>query len=233
MKRFFKSYCVIWAIMLVLFNIVAFVVPGWGEQPKYTGSFWTGYIFTTLALVGQLVCAWYMFKKGNNAKTVFYNLPLLTVSRTGLILTFVIGSLCMLVSPLPYWTGIVLCAIVLAFTAIAVIKADLAADLISDVDNKIKDDTFFIKSLTVDSQSLLAKTEVEETKTICQKVYEAVRYSDPVSVPALASIESEITLRFSNLSDAVSANDMKKIETIAKEVLLLLDDRNNKCKLLK
>ena len=53
MKKAFKSYFVIWATLLVLFNIIAFISVGWEGQEKYTASFWVGYVFITLALVGQ------------------------------------------------------------------------------------------------------------------------------------------------------------------------------------
>lgn len=233
MKKLFKSYLIIWVILLALFNTVAFAIPGWGGQGKYTGSFWVGYVFITLAFAGQLFCAWHMTKKCSSGKTVFYHLPLLTISRAGLILTCVFGGLSMLISPLPYWVGVILCAIVLAFTAVAVVKADAAADLVSAVDEKTKANTFFIKSLTADAESLLARAGSEELRAACKKVYEAARYSDPVSHSALAALEREITLKLAALSDAVKAADAPAASGLADELAVLLRERNNKCKLLK
>ena len=232
MKKAFKSYFAIWAILLVLFNIIAFVSVGWINQEKYTPSFWVGYVFITLSFIGQLVCAKTAFN-AKNLQKLFYNIPLISLSWTGLIVSFVIGGLCMLISPLPYWVGVIACAIVLAVVAIAVIKASVAADAVSSIDDKIKTQTFFIKSLTVDAEGLIARAQTEEIKSECKKVYEAVRYSDPMSHEMLALAETQITIKFSDLSSAVNENNFEAVKALAREVVILVDERNKKCRLLK
>lgn len=231
MKKTFKSYLIIWAILLILFNAIAFVSPGWIAYDKYSGSFWVGYAFIMVSFVGQLVCAMKAFR-AENLQKLFYSVPLITISYTGLIVSFMVGGLCMFLSPLPYWIAAVAGVIVLVITAIAVIKADTAAELVAEVDEKIKAKTLFIKSLTVDAESLLAKAQDEETKAVCRKVYEAVRYSDPVSNEALGGVESEITLKMAALAQAVADNDVA-VKALATELLVLVEDRNKRCKLLK
>ena len=92
MKKLFKSYLVLWAILLVLFNVIAFVSVGWSGQEKYTASFWIGYIAIMLMFGGQLYCAYLAFK-ADTAKKLFYNLSLIRISYTGLIASFIIGGL--------------------------------------------------------------------------------------------------------------------------------------------
>ena len=232
MKKVFKFYSVIWAVLLALFNVISFVSVGWAGIPKYTPSFWIGYVFITLSFVGQIVCAYFALKDDDIKKTL-YNVSLISTSYTGLILSFVFGGLCMIISPLPYWVGIILCAIVLAINIIAVIKASAAVDIVSKIDDKVKTKAFFIKSLTVDAESLIARAKSETLKAECKKVYEAVRYSDPMSNGALASIENDITIKFSKLSDAVVSDDSEAVVTLADEIIILLGDRNKRCKLLK
>ena len=232
MKKTFKSYFVIWTILFVLFNVVAFVSVGWEGQEKYTASFWVGYIFIALALVGQLLCAKVAFEAKNLTK-LFYNLPLISVSWTGLLVSFVIGGLCMLISPLPYWVGVIVCSVVLAITAIAVIKANVVAEAVTEIDKKIKTQTFFIKSLTVDAEGLLARANSEEMKVECKKVYDTIRYSDPMSHEALSGVESQITLKFAELANAVNNGDAMAVTKSAKEVCVLVDDRNKKCRIVK
>lgn len=232
MKKAFKFYFAVWAVLFVLFNVISFVSVGWAGVEKYSPSFWIGYIFITLAFIGQLACAYYALKEDDVKKT-FYNISLITTSYTGLILSFVFGGLCMLISPLPYWIAVILCAVVLAFSVIAVIKASAAVEIVNDVDKKVKESTLFIKSLTVDAESLLSRAKSEEVKAACKKVYEAARYSDPMSNTALASVESEITIKFSQLSEAVTKNDLEQISALADELVVLIGDRNKKCKLLK
>lgn len=232
MKKTFRNYLIIWAVLLALFNVIAFVSVGWAGIEKYSPSFWIGYIFITLAFIGQLACAYYALKEDDIKKT-FYNISLITTSYSGLIVSFIVGGLCMLISPLPYWIAVILCAVVLAFSVMAVIKASAAVEIVNDVDKKVKESTLFIKSLTVDAESLLSRAKNEEVKAACKKVYEAARYSDPMSNTALASVEEQISAQMEALTAAVSANDEEKILSLAGEIVALIEDRNRKCKALK
>lgn len=232
MKKLFQKYLILWAVLFALFQVIAFVSPGWSGVEKYTASFWIGYVGITIAFVGQLACTYFALKESDLQKT-FYNISLITTSYTGLILTLIFGGLCMLLSLLPYWVGTILCAAALAFNIIAVVKAAIAIDEVSAIDEKIKTQTLFIKSLTVDAESLVARAKSEAVKAECKKVYEAVRYSDPMSSSALDSVESEITIKFSKLSDAVSSDNSEVVTELADDLVILISERNKKCRLLK
>ncbi|MBQ3072556.1 MAG: hypothetical protein IJD20_04610 [Oscillospiraceae bacterium] len=234
MNKTFRNYAIIWAALLAMFNVAAFVSPAeMAGMSKFGGAFWSGYIFITVAFFGQLAVAYYAFRAQENAQKFFYRVPLITVSWTGLILTLVFGSACMIIPNLPNWVGVIVCFVILGFNAIALAKADAAADLVETVDEKIKVQTFFIRSLTVDAESLLARAKSEAAKAACKKVYEAVRYSDPMSHDALTSAESAITLKFSKFSEAVTSDNAELIAASADELVILIGDRNKKCKLLK
>jgi hypothetical protein len=232
MKRRLGLYTAVWAALLILFNVIALVLTGWEGQEKYTSSFWIGYAFTTLMFIGQFICA-VVAIKADNAQKMFYNISLIKTSYIGLVVSFVIGGLCMLISPLPYWLSTVVCAIVLVSNVITVIKATVAVTEIERVDDKVKTQTFFVKSLTVDADTLVASAKSDVAKTECRKVYEAIRYSDPMSNDALASVEGQIAVRFAELSDAVKADDADRITELANEVCILINNRNQKCKIFK
>lgn len=226
MQKNFKSYCGIWAICLLTFNAIAFIVPG-----EMKANFWVGYIFITIAFLGQLFCASKAFK-AENAQKFFYNFPLISISFIGTLLMLIIGGFTMAVTAVPVWVGIILCLLVLAFTAIAVINASVISETVSQVDKKIKADTLFIKMLTADATTLLAKAQTKEATEIAKKVYEAIRYSDPVSNDALAPIESQITLKFNAFDQAIQTNS-PHAETLGNDLLILINDRNTRCKYLK
>lgn len=230
MKKLFKSYLIIWAIFFVLFQVLAFA--GGALAGGYAASFWVGYGFITLAFAGQLACGYFALKT-DDRKKLFYNFSLLTVSRTGLILTFVFGGLCMFIPALPYWVGVIVCAILLAFSAVAVIKASTAVELVSEIDEKVKSQTLFLKSLTADAEGLINRAKSDSAREQCRKVYEAARYSDPMSHDALAALEGEITVKFAALTEAVTADDAARVDELATTVTILLADRERKCKLLK
>ena len=226
-------YAVCWAILLAIFNVICFVTPGEAAgMTKFGGAFWAGYIFITLAFIGQLICAFMAFKAENTQK-LFYNLPLIAVSYTGLILTIIFGALAMAIPDLPNWIGIIVCLIVLAFTAIAVISAKAAGTVVSNIDEKVKTNTAFIKEMTATAQNLINRANAPKLKEYCKKVYEALRYSDPMSNERLTDIENQIKEEFATFTDAVISDDLDLIESSSKELLALIEDRNKKCKVLK
>lgn len=234
MKKGFTSYAICWAILLTLFNLLCFVTPAeWYGFNKFGGSFWAGYAVITLAFLGQLACAYKAFR-AENAKKFFYNLPLITVSYTGLILTLILGGLCMAIPDVPNWLGAIVGAVVLAFTAVAVIKASAAADIVESVDKKVAEKTAFLRMATADAEVILASAKSVEVKAECKKVYEALRYSDPMSNEALSVTEAKITVKLDELKTAAAAaDDAEKAKTAAEELMLLIKERNAKCKALK
>ena len=234
MKKNFKFYALIWAIVLAVFNLAVFlvrpVIPGY--VINYDARFWIAWAFIIAAFIGNLICAYFAFKS-ENLKKMFYNLPLITISWSALIAMLVVGCVLMLIPNCPAWIAAIVCIVIFAFNAIAVIKAVWAADAVGKVDEKVKTQTAFVKNLTVDAESILARAKSDAVKAECKKVYEAVRYSDPMSNDALSVIEAKITLKMDELANAVGADDAMKVKEIADELVILAGDRNKKCKVMK
>lgn len=233
MKKYFKYYGICWAIALVVFNVITFVAANETVGLSSIGSsFWVSYAFITIAFIGNLICSLLFFKEENTGK-VFLNIPIINLVYSALIVSLIVGAVAMAVPQIPYWIGVIVAVFVLAFYAIAIVKASAAANIVHDVEQKVKTQTFFVKSLTVDADSLMVRAKSDEMKAETKKVYEAIRYSDPMSNDALASIESQIQNEFNAFADAVKNNDMDLAKSSANELVILINDRNKKCKLLK
>lgn len=233
MNKRFGIYSIIWAICLAVFNVIVFVTPNEiGGVSKFGGSFWVGYIFITVAFIGQLVCAFFALKAASLKKT-FYRIPLISVSYTGLVLMLVSGGIFMAVPALPEWIGIIVCVIILALNAIAIIKASAAAETVSGIDKKVKAQTFFIKSLAADAQSLMSAAGSDELRADAKKVYEAIRYSDPMYNIALTELDAQIERQFNAFAEAVKAGDTELAKGTADALTEMIETRNQQCKLLK
>ena len=116
----------------------------------------------------------------------------------------------MLVPVLPYWLGILLCGVVLAFNVIAVVKAAAAIEAVSGIDDKLESHTVFIRTLTADAQGVAALAKSDAVRAECKKVYEVVRYSDPMSSPELSAVEEEISAKFDYFTEAVAEDNAEK-----------------------
>ena len=232
MKKSFGIYSIIWAICLSIFNLIVFVTPNEiGGVSKFGGSFWVGYIFITVAFFGQLACAFAVFR-AKDLRQLFYSIPIIIISYIGLIIMLIAGSVCMVIPTLPNWVGIVVCSVILAISAISVIKASFAADTVKKIDEKLEAKISFIKKLTVDAQSLATIAAGDISKT-ANRVYEAIRYSDPTSNDSLCELDEQIEREFDAFADAVRADDNELADVTAESLVEMLARRNEMCKLLK
>lgn len=193
MKKNFKSYALIWTIFLVAFNVIVFlvrpIIPGY--EIRYDARFWIAWVFVMAAFVGNLVCANAAFK-AENLQKLFYNVPLITISYSGLILMLVLGAVLMLIPNCPARIAAIVCVAIAVFTAVAVVKAGWAAETVSETHERVAQRTQFIKLLTVETETLMTAAKTPDAKIATKKVYEALRYSDPMSSEALGEIEAEL-----------------------------------------
>ena len=230
MSRTFKVYSAIWAICFATFNIIAFARPTFINI--FTGSFWIGYLFIDIAFAGQLCCSYIAFKDENLQKT-FYNVSLILVSYIALVSMLIAGSLCMVIPFFTVWLSVVICVLVASISASIILVTCFVINVVSGIDNEIKTKTFAIKTLTADAEHLLSVAQSFELKKECEKVYENLRYSDPVSNTALSEINEQIQRQFCSFESAVNSADLELTVSIADELLVLIDKRNKQCRLLK
>ena len=233
MKKMFKFYLIAWAIMFVLFNIVVVALPKeftilGVTYEKFAGVSWVTLIVMELCFLLHLALTAVAMKQ-NRLSGTFYRLPLIRLSYVCVALTLIVASMAMLVF-IPSWIPLALALLILAVYAFAVLKAEVAAELVEGVDAKTRARTSFIRDLIADADSLLSRAKSEPVKAACKKVFEAMRYSDPVSAYGLVDVEERIKAEFDVLTDAVIADDPKAVSASADELLTLIAERNKKSK---
>lgn len=228
MSKGFTKYFIGWVILFLAVNLVAFLIP-----VERDAGFWAGYVLIVIALLGQLFCAYYVFS-ADNATKVFYNIPIFMVAYTGLVASAIVGIIFMALGDhIPAWIGAIICVLILTFEALSILKASAAADIVGNIDETIRIKTSFVKLFTVETENLMSRATTPEIKEECRKVYEAARYSDPMSVTELESVEQDITWKFGDLKKAVADGDATVVKAAAEEVIRLIGDRNRTCKALK
>ena len=234
MKRAFKFYLIAWAILFVIFNIVVIVPPkettiAGITYTKLGGLSWITLIVFELCFVGHLICTWIALRQ-NKLSGTFYRMPLIRLSYACIIVTTVIGCVMMAVPNLPDWIPLIVVLIIMALYAVAVLKAAAAAEVVEQIDEKVKVQTAFVRDLTVDASTLMTRAKSEPVKNACKKVYEAVRYSDPMTSDALADVENRIRTEFDAFTDAVISDNADAANASMGELLSLLTERNRTCK---
>lgn len=215
-------------ICLAVFNVIAFVLPS-----THGGTFWCGYIFTTIALLLQILFTFIAFGKADNIKKTFFGLPVAELGITYLIIQAIWGLLCLFFTAIPFSVSMIVSTLLLAFYSVAIIVAVIGRDYVTEVDTKIKVKTFFTKSLLVDVETLVAKTENPEIKSELVKLTDIVKYSDPMSSEALQNVEGRINDKYNTLEPAVDNSEIQTVIQICKDLNVLFIERDKKCMLLK
>ena len=234
MKKTFKYFALIWFISLVIFNAVTFIVPAEiaginrFEQP----TFWVAYAFISVALIGQLVSALLVCSKDTLEK-VFLNIPILKLGYSAIAISVLVGLVFMIVPIIPTWIGALVCIIIMAMYVVACVKSTAAANIVSGKTENVKSQTSFIKMAVVEAENIMTRASTAEIKAETKKVYEALRYSDYVSTSELVKIEVHIEDHLAQLKIAVENEDLEMVQTETNELLLLIKERNSKCKATK
>lgn len=220
-KNNLMSYLAL-GIVFALFNVIAFVIP-----TDKTATFWTAYVFSVVAFAAQIPLWRIALGKRDTLKSKFLGIPIIHVGIAYLIIQLIAFAIFMIFPTLPVWLAVVVCAIILAISALCVIAGQVGANEINRVENKIKVKRAFIQFLTIDIE-ILAESETDaETKSALKKLAEKVRFSDPMSNEVLEGVESRITAKVEEMKTAVDK------KTLIGEIEILLIERNNKCKVLK
>lgn len=215
------------AIAILIFNLFMFLFP----MDKNI-NFWVVYVSSMTSIL--LACSVFLCtltKKRIKAK--FNNLPLDWVAWNYFVLQTII-SLIELFSVTDYRTSLMLNVVLLGITAILLSLVGLGKKEIERVDQKVKEKVFFIKDLQLEVETLIQVTTDSKNKKILQDIAEAIQYSDPMSHSLLAEVENKIEIKIEKLKEIVkNAKLQEEIEETAKEIQMLIAERNKKAKLYK
>lgn len=234
MKKNFKYFGITWIVGFVLFNAITFLIPNevFGVTRFDKGVFWIAYTLITLSFIAQLITAYKFIKDDSNEK-MFLNIPLLRTGYIAIIVSILVGLIFMIFPVLPAWVGAIVCLLIAGYFVIACVNASTVANVVAEIDEKIKTKTAFMRMAVVEAENILARATTNEIKVEVKKVYEALKYSDPMSNPTLDDIEQDIDNGLKELKKAVSCNDITKVLTVTANILLNVKEINSKCKALK
>ncbi|HHX66763.1 MAG TPA: hypothetical protein GX708_01735 [Gallicola sp.] len=204
------------ALLLGLFNLIAFLVP-------FTkgGHFWVGYISITLSYIVSTVVLYLIFDK-KELKSRFYRVPLIYVIRSYVILQFILGIAQMSVPSFDYKYAIVVNAIVFVFSIIGLISVTAGTEEIERIDEKIKEKVSYIRKIQIEVENLIDDTTEEKLLSNLNELKELIRHSDPISKDDVQQIEADILEKIKLID---SSSEDKKV-SLVEEIKKLIKERN-------
>jgi apolipoprotein N-acyltransferase len=217
---------VAFGVILLLFNVISFAIPF-----THNAGFWSSYVFSTLAIVLTAAMSFYALGRAD-LRSRFYGLPILYIVwiylGIQLVAGFIFASL-----PTPLWLNILLSVVLLGVCFVGLIAVEISVTEIERIGRRVREKVFRIKSLQDEVDSMRGKTADAVLKKALQKLSDAIRYSDPVSSPQLAEMESNIEHNAAMLDQELEAGNTLAVQNICDRMMQLLAERNRKCRLLK
>lgn len=230
MKNQKKYYWTAWGIAVVIFHIIMFLLPNAMLNPT-EGSFWIIYLTVMASFIGQAYCSSLYAKKENKQERFLY-IPVVLIGYIALLMTLLLALQALTLQFLPNWFTIIVAVLVVAYYALAVLRTLAAAEMVISVDKKIEQQTEFIKTMTAKAKAF-EQTAPVEFRNMATKVYESLRYSDPMSSAELTVIEVEIYAKYDKFIASVKENKKEEAEGISQILCNLMRERNELCKQLK
>ena len=225
MKKDTLRAAIVAAVIFVLYNIIAFVIPF-----VHTGAFWLSYIFTLVSFVVVAVSVYIAFARKDDAKSRFYGFPIARIGVVYGIAQVVVSVVVMALSVLiPWWIPLVVYAVGLGAAVIGLIGAEAIVEEIEIQDVKLKDNTAMMRAL----QSKISQLAAQSEDAAIQALAEEIRYSDPVSCEQIADAEADLVAVVDQLQAAYIDGEQEAMAQLCRKAMALLAERNRLCKLNK
>lgn len=213
------------AIILAIYLLVVFLIPF-----ERGDIFWLSFGVTLVAFVVAGSVTYANVANNTDSRSRFYHYPLVRIAliygTAQLVLSLVFMALGWWI---PMWAAVLIYAVILGVALVCLISAGAVVDHIQEQDQQLKKDTTRMRVLQSKANQLIAMSDAPELK----KFAEELRYSDPVSSPALMEVERDLAAAVDELQAAVVDGDTASVATLCQKATGILLERNRLCKLHK
>ena len=230
MKKEVKYYAIVWVLAVIVFHLIMFLLPD-AMLGTEDSAFWIIYVTVMVSFAGQAVCS-YLYASKKRKEERFLYIPVVLISYIALLMTLLLALQALTLRFLPDWFTIIVALLVTVYYVFAVLRTLAAAEMVVAVDEKVRTRTDFMKRLETQAKTMQGGT-ASELQPLIKRVYESIRYSDPMSVPELAGVEEEMQKEFEAFADAVKKNQKEAAEQKAEAFCAKNAERNALCKQLK
>ena len=223
-------FLIFMGLALLVFNVISFVVPF-----SKTGTFWIGYLFGMIAVLGQIAVMKLAFNGTTTVRSKFYGFPIVRIGIIYAVVQVLLSIFLMaLAAYIPAWIPVVIFIILFAIAAAGLVASDAVREEVVRQDTKIMEDVKTMRNLQSKMNMLVSQSDCnEEVKSALSSLAEEIKYSDPVSGKATKELEQELLFDIEELQKVVVDGDNESALKICKKAMGILAERNRLCKLNK
>lgn len=211
-----------------IYSLCAFVL-----VDEYSYRFWLAYVFTVIAFLIQILVPFIAFSKETENTDIFLGIPLFIPGSIYLAVQLIIGVGIMIV-PLSFRVALLIEAVCFACFILVMIVLTAGKEVIIESDVETEKSIEFIKNLTLQAEKLYEEGKGTEREVELKRLWEAVRYSDPVSKDvSVHMIDSQIEKAFLVVCRDLQMKSIGELSQEVKSVVNLVNKRNVVCRMKK
>lgn len=220
---------IVLVLLFIVMTVIVFALP-----LERNGVFYTAYLFTSAAIVFQVLVIRMAFTKGQGVRSKLYGFPIARIGIIYLIVQLAAGIIFMAASKvLPLRAVIPLEVILLAAAVAGLVATDAMRDEVERQDAQLKKDISSIRGLQSRAAVLAGQCVPRDINQSVQKFAECLKYSDPVSSEKTRAFEKELTALMDDLEAAFLEEDWNGGVMICRKAESVLSERNRICRLNK
>lgn len=229
MKKNDLRMALVLGVLLALAHLLIFLLP------FHKGLiFWFSYVFVLVAFCVAGASVALAFRDSHSLNSRFYGIPIVKVGGMYLVIQGVLTLLFMALGEvIPFWVVLLVDTLLLGAAVLGLVAQDVVRDHAMNLEARLDQDVSVIRSLQSTMSLLAAQCDNLECRSAVSKLSDELRYSDPVSSPALVQIETSLGCAIDDLQQAVLARDDDAIMARCEQARNLLLERNRQCKLSK
>ena len=215
-------------IIFVVYNLFVFLLC----KPQ-TSAFWISYGFMLIAFASQ-VFAMFASVKTLDVETVFFGIPLMQLSVFYFFAELFASAVFMFFQNfLSFKIPLLIQTALLAAFAIVGIMAVAGRDATKAAKDNIQTKVSALKSMGVDVEMMAGAAQDAELRSRLKKLAESIRYSDPMSTPAIEDVELRIRQAVNELRVYCENGDKQSAADTISRLELMIIERNKKLMLSK
>lgn len=209
---------IVLGLAAVIYLALSFAIPF-----SRTACYWIAFVFGLVALAAQMVFFRRAFDGAQTVLSKLYGFPIMRVGLIYLVVQLAASFLLMALAAFaPEWVAVLIGTVLLALAGIGLVGAAVARDEVERQETALPDLTVTMKQVRAQTDALAAGAP-DELRPAAQKLAEAVRYSDPVTSPAMRETDDALLASAAQLRAAPTQSGMDAFA-------LRLSERNAMCK---
>ena len=217
------------AIVFVTYNVILFVICGFGD---HGGSFWISFSFVVVAFIAFAVSGLLVQNATKRDENWVLGYSVLKYSAIYLAAEILISVAFVALDYVdcPWAVPLIVQLLLLAAYCVVVIVCFMGKVIADDVGGRAAQKTTYIRNLTVEVEMIAENATGTKVKTAYLRLAEQFRFCDPMSTKALEDLDSRIA---SSVALAKGMTEQEDLLAQCREISKLLTERNKRCKALK